>query len=90
VLDELGEIEDIVTVPRAQGAFYFLLRVHSEMDSMELAERLIREHKVAVVPGMTFGIKEGCYLRVACGALEKETVAEGVSRLVRGLKQIVH
>jgi aspartate/methionine/tyrosine aminotransferase len=90
VLDELAEIEDIVTVPRAEGAFYFLLRVHSEIGSMKLAERLIREHKVAVIPGMTFGIEEGCYLRVACGALKKETVAEGVSRLVRGLKQIVH
>ncbi|MHC4213014.1 MAG: pyridoxal phosphate-dependent aminotransferase [Planctomycetota bacterium] len=90
VLDELGEIEDIVTVPMAKGAFYFLLRVHSEMDPMELAKRLIQEHKVAVIPGMTFGIEQGCYLRVACGALEKETVAEGVSRLVRGLKQIVH
>ena len=26
---------------------------------------------------------DGCYLRVAYGALQKETVAEGIGRLVR-------
>jgi aspartate/methionine/tyrosine aminotransferase len=89
VLAELEAIEDLVTVPRADGAFYFLLRVHTDMDSMELVERLIREHKVAVIPGTTFGLEKGCYLRIACGALEKQTVAEGTERLVRGLKQIL-
>jgi aspartate/methionine/tyrosine aminotransferase len=89
VLAELRAIEDLVTVPQADGAFYFLLRVHTDMDSMELVERLIREHKVAVIPGTTFGLEEGCYLRIACGALEKQTVAEGTERLVRGLKQIL-
>jgi aspartate/methionine/tyrosine aminotransferase len=89
VLAELSKIEDLVRVPRADGAFYFLLRVHTEMDSMELVERLVREHKVAVIPGMTFGIEKGCYLRIACGALNKETVAEGMGRFVRGLRQIL-
>ena len=47
-----------------------------------LAERLIREHKVAVIPGPAFGMTSGCYFRVAYGALQKETVAEGIGRLV--------
>ncbi|MFC1739105.1 pyridoxal phosphate-dependent aminotransferase [Planctomycetota bacterium] len=89
ILEELAAIDDIVTVPWTQGAFYFLLRVHSQIDSMKLTERLIREHKVAVIPGMTFGIEDGCYLRVAYGALQKQTVAEGISRLVHGLRQII-
>jgi aspartate/methionine/tyrosine aminotransferase len=89
VLDELATIDDLVTVPRADGAFYFLLRLHTEMDSMELVERLIRKYKVAVIPGTTFGIEQGCYLRIACGALQKVTVAEGMERLVRGLKHIL-
>jgi aspartate/methionine/tyrosine aminotransferase len=55
------------------------------LDPMTLAERLIKDHKVAVLPGMTFGI-EGCYLRIAYGALKKETVAEGMGRLVKGLE----
>ncbi|TKJ36780.1 MAG: aspartate aminotransferase [Planctomycetes bacterium B3_Pla] len=89
VLDELADIADLVTVPRADGAFYFLLRVHKDSDPMELVRRLIKEHKVAVIPGMTFGMEDKCYLRVAYGALHKDTAAEGIGRFVRGLKQIL-
>jgi aspartate/methionine/tyrosine aminotransferase len=89
VLDELANIADLVTVPRADGAFYFLLRVHKDSDPMELVRRLIEEHKVAVIPGMTFGMEDKCYLRVAYGALHKDTATEGIGRLVIGLKQIL-
>jgi len=89
LLRELDQVRHLVTVPRADGAFYFLLRVHSHIDSMELAKRLIEEHKVAVIPGMTFGMEDGCYLRVGYGALDKDTAAEGISRLVHGLTQIL-
>jgi aspartate/methionine/tyrosine aminotransferase len=54
-----------------------------------LVEQLIREHRVAVMPGTTFGMDDGCYLRVAYGALQKETVAEGIERLVQGLQKIL-
>jgi aspartate/methionine/tyrosine aminotransferase len=89
VLEGLSGIVDLVTVPPAKGAFYFLLRVHTDKQDMELVERLIREHKVAVIPGTTFGIDDGCYLRVAYAALKKETAAEGIGRLVRGLRAIL-
>lgn len=89
VLDQLETIRDLVTVPRADGAFYFLLRVHKNADSMELVRQLIEEHKVAVIPGQTFGMKDKCYLRVAYGALQKATAAEGISRLVSGLKDML-
>ena len=89
VLDRLQEIGDLVTVPDARGAFYLLLRVHSEMDPMDLARRLIEEHKVAVIPGTTFGVQDYCLLRVAYGALQKETAAEGIDRLVAGLRHIL-
>jgi aspartate/methionine/tyrosine aminotransferase len=97
---ELAEIRDIVvsrlaalaplaTVPAADGAFYCLLRVESARDPLTLAERLVREHKVAVIPGSAFGMTEGCYLRVAYGALQKETVAAGIGRLSDGLRAIL-
>jgi len=88
VLRELQTVETICTVPRADGAFYFLLRLHKPLDPLVLTERLIREHAVAVIPGTAFGIHEGCYLRVAYGALQKDTAAEGIGRLVRGLKAL--
>ena len=78
-----------MTVPPANGAFYFLLRVHADIDSMRLVERLIREHRVAAIPGATFGIDEGCTIRIAYGALREETAAEGIARLTQGLRAIL-
>src|SRR6185503_15071606 len=89
VRHELESIADLCTVPRANGAFYFLLRIHTDLGPMELVERLVREHGVAVIPGTAFGMEKGCYLRVAYGALQKQTAAEGIGRLVRGLKQLL-
>ena len=89
VLESLREIGDLVTIPRADGAFYLLARVHTGMDPMHLAQRLIEEHKVAVIPGTTFGVQDQCLLRIAYGALQKATAAEGIGRLVRGLRQIL-
>lgn len=88
VLTQLATLAPRVRVPLAEGAFYCFAKVDSPMDPMAVAERLIREHKVAVLPGMTFGI-DGCYLRIAYGALQKATVAEGMGRLVRGLREII-
>jgi aspartate/methionine/tyrosine aminotransferase len=89
VLGELGKLEGLATVPAADGAFYCLMKVETRMNPLALAERLIREHKVAVIPGTAFGMTDGCYFRVAYGALQKATVAEGIGRLVRGLRAIL-
>jgi aspartate/methionine/tyrosine aminotransferase len=88
VVSRLAALAPLAQVPAADGAFYCLLRVATTLDSLTLAERLIREHQVAVIPGTAFGMTDGCYLRVAYGALQKETVAEGIGRLVRGLREI--
>ena len=88
VLARLAEVNDLCEAPSADGAFYCLLRVHTTMPAMTLGERLIREHRVATVPGTTFGLEDGCYLRVSYGALAPETVEEGMGRLVAGLKKL--
>ena len=89
VQDGLSNLGDLISVPRSDGAFYFLLQVRTEMDPKLLTERLIREHQVAVIPSTAFGLTEGCYLRVAYGALSEEVAAEAVGRLSRGLRQIL-
>src|SRR5437899_3157809 len=99
VLGALGRLAPLAEVPPADGAFYCLLKVNvpdqlirgegAPSVAMVLAERLIREHKVAVIPGPAFGMTEGCYFRVAYGALQKETVAEAIGRLVKGLRAIL-
>ncbi|MCZ0899738.1 aminotransferase class I/II-fold pyridoxal phosphate-dependent enzyme, partial [Microcoleus sp. HI-ES] len=90
VLDELNTIQNLCTISPAAGAFYFFLKVDTELDTMELVEQLIREYHVAVLPGTTFGMDNGCYLRVAYGALEKATATAGIRRLVKGLKTILN
>lgn len=89
VLDALRQVEDVCRIPPAEGAFYVLLKVDTELDSQTLAERLIREHRVAVIPGNAFGLENGCYLRVAYGALEPETAEAGMLRLTGGLRAIL-
>jgi aspartate/methionine/tyrosine aminotransferase len=89
VVGELAALAPVATVPAADGAFYCLLRVRADVDPLALAERLIREFKVAVIPGTAFGMTSGCYVRVAYGALQKATVAEGIGRLVAGIRAIV-
>jgi len=88
-LDLLGGLGDRCLVPEADGAFYFLIRLATGLPSMTVVERLIREHRVAAIPGSVFGMSDGCYLRVSYGALQKETVVEGLGRLVAGLQAIL-
>lgn len=81
--------EGVCDLPPSTGAFYFLLRLRqTKLAPLPMAERLVREHGVAVIPGSAFGLERGCHLRVAYGALQKETAAEGIGRLVRGVRAL--
>jgi aspartate/methionine/tyrosine aminotransferase len=71
-----------------EGAFYYLLRVSAPLDSMTLVERLIREHRVAAIPGSAFADPAPCSIRISYGALEAATLAEGTRRLAAGLKAL--
>jgi len=84
-----SEIASFCAAPVTDGAFYVFLRIDAPLDPLALVERLVKEHGVAAIPGTAFGISSGCSLRVAFGALETATAAEGIGRLVRGLKKIV-
>lgn len=75
-------------LPPAEGAFYFLVRVHTPRPALEIAERLIREHGIAVIPGNAFGLDHGCHLRVAYGALPKAIATEGIGRFVAGVRAL--
>jgi aspartate/methionine/tyrosine aminotransferase len=86
-LRELGGIPGCRLV-KTDGAFYFVLRLDSPLKPLALVERLVREHGVAAIPGDAFGL-DGCTLRVAYGALEKEKAAEGLGRLARGLRALL-
>ena len=87
VAKQLDSIKDICAIAPADGAFYFFLRVNSQIDDMELVKQLVEQYKVAVIPGSTFGMND-CYLRVAYGSLQLPTAKAGIERLTLGLKAI--
>jgi len=84
----LRAVSDLCVVPPADGAFYYLVRIHTSIPAVTFAERLVREHRVAVIPGEAFGITTGCHLRVGYGALPRDQAAEGFARLVGGINAI--
>jgi aspartate/methionine/tyrosine aminotransferase len=89
VLARLAAVSDLVDVPPTAGAFYLFVKVNTGMSAVALSERLVREHKVAVLPGETFGVTRGCRLRIAYGSLREETAVEGIDRLANGLRAIL-
>lgn len=88
VFAELASVREVATVPDVQGAFYALVGVQTSLSPMACAERLVRDHGVAAIPGPAFGLTRGCVLRVSYGALARDTVAEGLRRLTRGIRAV--
>ena len=89
VLHELAGLGDLCDISLSEGAIYLFLRLHTDWEPMALIARLVRDYGVAAMPGTDFGMKDGCYLRLSYGALPQEKAAEGVGRLVRGLRAIL-
>jgi aspartate/methionine/tyrosine aminotransferase len=90
VLALFGQIADRCDVPVPGGAFYCLPRLRTTLPAMTMMERLVRDHRVAVIAGDTFGATDGCYLRVSFGALEGAAVHEGMERLIRGIRALTN
>jgi aspartate/methionine/tyrosine aminotransferase len=67
-----------------EGAFYALLNVSTPLSSDGAMERLIREHRVALVSGSSFGLR-GCCLRLSYGMLDEAQLQEALDRLTQGL-----
>ena len=69
-----------------QGAFYVFPSVAaSGLDGEAFAEKLLRQEKVAVVPGSAFGESGKDFIRT-CYAASMDTLTEAVKRMERFLK----
>ena len=66
------------------GAFYALLQLESSHSGDQAMEQLIRQHRVALVSGSSFGLS-GCCLRLSYGMLGSTELSEALDRLVAGL-----
>ena len=64
-----------------KGAFYVFPSIkHLGMSSEDFAARLLKEEKVAIVPGSAFGESGEGYLRVSY-AVDRETIKEALERI---------
>lgn len=86
VLQQLQTLDEICQIQATTGAFYLLLKIQTSLSDLELAERLIKQFKVASIPGCAFGMHSGCYLRISYGMLDREQCYEAINRLITGLR----
>lgn len=89
VLTELSQLGQRCRFPEPAGAFYVLVEFETQKQDLDLVHDLICDWGVAVLPGSTFGVSQGCTLRIAFGGLAPLTVAEGLGRLRRGLEYLL-
>jgi aspartate aminotransferase/aminotransferase len=84
VIDILKKHELFSYTPR--GAFYILINItKTGMDADTFADRLLKEQRVAVAPGTTFGEIGGRYIRVSM-AVDEKVLAEGMERICAFIK----
>ena len=77
--DELG-----INYVRPRGAFYLMVALpeREKHDSMGFALRLVREARVAVAPGVTFGAQGEGYIRLSLCSNE-DTIRGGLNRIAK-------
>ena len=88
VLERLAGLEPRLHVACAKGAFYVFMNLNTTLTSYAVCERLIREYRVAVIPGSTFGHAMPS-IRIAYGNLTEHAIMEGMDRLCMGLRVLL-
>jgi len=88
VFQGLNEIDGISCI-LPESTFYSFPNVSRiGLSSWDLAKYLVRQHKVAVVPGSIFGKNGEGYLRLSFAACE-EKLGEGISRMKAGIARLL-
>jgi len=79
VVDGLNKLG--IKCVKPEGTFYVFPAIKNKgMDAMEFAQRLLREQKVAVVPGAAFGEQYKDYIRISY-ASSFENLKEAINRM---------
>ena len=88
ILEGLQSLHPFIRIIPSKGAFYVLIELDLDEPPLDVVETLIRNHRIAVIPGNAFGLDRGCFLRIAFGALKEDNANEALERLLNGLKHI--
>ena len=94
MVDRIKKIEGL-TLIEPKGAFYVMINLDNYLNksfnekainnSLDFANAILEEEKVAVIPGIAFGLDN--YIRLSY-ATSKELIEEGLNRIERFLKKI--
>jgi aspartate/methionine/tyrosine aminotransferase len=77
-----------VEMPVTKGSYYFLLRLRTKRSDWNIARKLIEEYGVITIPGEVFGTRYPA-LRVAYANVDESMAVKGISRLEKGLQEIL-
>lgn len=88
VIERLQPLQGLCEIPEPEGAFYLLLKIHTDKNDLELAKILIDDFKVAAIPGSAFGLTGGCYLRISYGMLDPDQLDAAIGRLADGILRL--
>lgn len=81
VIDELDKHTSL-SVPMPEGGFYAWVDIsRTNLSSTEFCTRLVKEHKVAAVPGAAFGESSDGFVRITC-VRSWDEVHRGVERII--------
>ena len=88
IYESLNEIEGITCI-LPEATFYAFPNISKlGMTSWDLAKYMVKEHKVATVPGSIFGKQGEGYLRISF-ALDAARLKEGISRIKKGVEALL-
>ena len=79
---------DFVEMPVTKGSYYFLLRLRTKKSDWNIAKRLIEKYGVITIPGGVFGTRYPA-LRVAYANVDESMAEKGISRLEKGLQEML-
>jgi aspartate/methionine/tyrosine aminotransferase len=88
-IERLQPLKGLCDIPEPEGAFYLLLKIHTDKNDLELAKTLIDGFKVAAIPGSAFGLTVGCHLRLSYGMLDPAQLDAAIGRLVKGILRLI-
>lgn len=88
ILQTLAKLDEHCSFTVTEGAFYLLLKLHTDQNDLQVAKLLIEQFKVAAIPGSAFGLKTGCYLRLSYGMLDRQQAEIAMKRLSDGIRQL--
>lgn len=86
ICQKMAGLSDFFSFKKPQGSYFLWVKLKDKkMNSSDFCARMLKEVKVAAIPGCAFGLNLNSYFRISFG-VEEEEIKEGMRRLLQWLK----